>query len=74
MVNLSATFFRWHFVWVSVNMLQYKKIDVSEGVDDVNKQVHQKNACFAIIGTLKMLDLNHMFVASVVMYWWLLMS
>ena len=22
------------------------------------KQVHQKNVCFAIIGTLKMLDLN----------------
>ena len=28
------------------------------------KQVHQKNACFVIIGTLKMLDLdfNQMFV------------
>ena len=28
------------------------------------KQVHQKNACFVIIGTLKMLDLTlkHMFV------------
>ena len=27
------------------------------------KQVHQKNACFVFIGTLKMLDLylNHMF-------------
>ena len=34
------------------------------------KQVHQKNVCFAIIGTLKMFDLNltHMFVINVVMY------
>ena len=29
-------FFRWHFVWVSVKMLQYERIDVSEGID-VNK-------------------------------------
>ena len=28
-------FFRWHFVWI-IKMLQYKKIDVSEGID-VNK-------------------------------------
>ena len=34
------------------------------------KQVCQKNVCFAIIGTLKMLDLglNHIFVINVVMY------
>ena len=34
------------------------------------KQVHQKNVCFVIIGTLKMLDLNlnHMFVINVMMY------
>ena len=34
------------------------------------KQVHQKNVCFVIIGTLKMLDLNlnHMFVTNVTMY------
>ena len=34
------------------------------------KQVHQKNVCFVIIGTLKMFDLNltHMFVINVVMY------
>ena len=29
-------FFRWHFVWVSIEMLQYKKIDPSEGID-INK-------------------------------------
>ena len=29
-------FFRWRFVWVSVKILQYEKIDVSEGID-VNK-------------------------------------
>ena len=46
-----------------IRMLQYEKIDVSEGID-TNKQVHQKNVCFVIIGALKMLDLNlnHMFV------------
>ena len=40
------------------------------------KQIHQKNACFAIIGTLKILDsiLNHMFVTNVMMFWWLLMN
>ena len=34
------------------------------------KQVHQKNVCFVIIGTLKMLDLNlnHMFVINVMMF------
>ena len=34
------------------------------------KQAYQKNACFVIIGTLKMLDLNlnHMFVINVMMF------
>ena len=34
------------------------------------KQVYQKNVCFVIKGTLKMLDLNlnHMFVINVTMY------
>ena len=34
------------------------------------KQVYQKNVCFAIIGTLMMLDLNsnRMFVINVTMY------
>ena len=33
------------------------------------KQMHQKNVCFVIIGTLKMLDLNlnHVFVINVVL-------
>ena len=36
----------------------------------LTKQVHQKNVRFAIIGTLKMSDLNsnHMFVINVTMY------
>ena len=40
------------------------------------KEVHQKNVCFVIIGILKMLDLNLncVFVANVMMYWWLLMN
>ena len=34
------------------------------------KQVHQKNVCFVIIGTLKMFDLNlnRMFVTNFMMY------
>ena len=34
------------------------------------KQVHQKNVCFVIIGTLKMLDLNMncMFVINITTY------
>ena len=36
----------------------------------LTNQVHQKNLCVAIIGTLKMLDLNlnHMFVTNAMMY------
>ena len=50
-------------------MLQYQKIDASEGID-ANKQVCQKSICFTIIGTLKMLDLNlnPMFVTNVMTY------
>ena len=67
-------FLRWRFVWI-VKMLQYRKIDVSEGIY-INKQLHQNNVCFVIIGTLKMLNLNsnHMFVTNITMYWWLLMN
>ena len=34
------------------------------------KQMHQKNVCFIIIGSLKMFDLNlnRMFVTNVMMY------
>ena len=37
---------------------------------ELRKQVHQKNVCFVIIGTLKRLDLNfnQMFVTNVSMY------
>ena len=36
----------------------------------LTKQVHQKNVCFVIIGTLKMLDLNlnRMFETNVIMF------
>ena len=36
----------------------------------LTKQVCQKNVCFAIIGTLKMLDsgLNHMFVINIITF------
>ena len=36
MVNFIHNFFRRHFVWVRVKMLQYERIDISEGID-VNK-------------------------------------
>ena len=38
-------------------MLQYEKMDVSEGID-INERSTSKNVCFVIIGTLKKLDLN----------------
>ena len=40
------------------------------------KQVHPKNVCFVIIGSLKMFDLNlkYMLVINVKMFWWLHMS
>ena len=52
-------------------MLQYQKIDVSEGID-VNKTGASKecNVSFATFGFLKMLDLNlkNMFVIEVMIY------
>ena len=50
-------------------MLQYEKMDVSEGID-INETSTSKNVCFVIIGTIKKLDLNlsHMFVINVKMY------
>ena len=50
-------------------MLQYQKVDVSEGID-VKKQVHQKNVTFVTIGFLKMLDSNlkSIFVMDVMIY------
>ena len=38
-------------------MLEYDRIDISEGID-VNKQVHQKNVIFPAIGILKILALG----------------
>ena len=50
-------------------MLQYKKIDVSEGID-VNKTSASKECSFVTIGFLKILDLNlkNMFVINVMIY------
>ena len=50
-------------------MLQYEKNDVSKGIE-TNKTSASKNVCFAIIGILKLLDLNlnSMFVINVTMY------
>ena len=50
-------------------MLQYEKIDVSEGID-TNKTSASKECMNVIIGTLKMLDLNskRMFEINVTMY------
>ena len=68
MVNVIHNFLWTTLLGVSVKMLQYKKIDLSERID--TNKVHQKNVCFVIIGTLKMLDLNltHMFVTNVTIY------
>ena len=56
-----------HFM--NYKMLQYEKMDVSEGID-VNKQVHQKNMSFVSIGFLKISDLNlkNMFVMDLMIY------
>ena len=50
-------------------MLQYEKIDASEGID-VNKTSASKECEFVTIGFLKMLDLNlkSMFVMDVMIY------
>ena len=47
-------------------MLEYDRIDISEGLI-VIKQVHQKNMIFATIGILKILvlSMNHKFVMVV---------
>ena len=38
-------------------MLEYDRIDISEGID-VNKKMHQKNLIFVTIGILKILVLS----------------
>ena len=50
-------------------MLQCNRIDISEGID-INKQTHQKNVKFVIIGTLKILvlNMNRIFVMVVMVY------
>ena len=49
-------------------MLQYKKIDLSEGID--SNKASALNVCLCHFGTLKMLHLNlsHMFVINVTMH------
>ena len=50
-------------------MLQYERLMFQKKLMLI-KKVCQKNVCFAIIGILKMLDLNlnHMFVIDVMIY------
>ena len=40
-------------------MLEYDRIDISEGID-VNKKMHQKNVIFVTIGILKIMSLLFM--------------
>ena len=51
-------------------MLEYGRIDISEGID-INKQTRQKNVKFVIIGTLKILvlNMNQIFVMVVMVYY-----
>ena len=58
-----------------IKMMQFEKLIFQKELTLV-KHVHQKNVCFVINGTLKMLNLNlnHMFVINIMMYWWLIMS
>ena len=48
-------------------MLEYDRIDISEGTD-VNKTSASKNAIFVTIGVLKILvlSMNHIFVIVVI--------
>ena len=51
-------------------MLQYQKIDVSEGIDINKTNASKKNVSFVTIGFLKILHLNlkNMFVINVMIY------
>ena len=48
-------------------MLEYDRIDISEGID-VNEQVDQKNVIFVTIGISKILvlSMNHIFAMAVI--------
>ena len=48
---------------MNYKMLEYDKIDISEGID-VNKTNKSKDVCFVIIGTFynKILAIDHIFV------------
>ena len=50
MVNIIHKFFYVN-VRITYKNATIQKNDVSEGID-TNKQLHQKNVCFLIIGTL----------------------
>ena len=47
-------------------MLEYNRIDISEGID-IKKQIHQKSVKFVITDTLKIsfLIMNHIFAVVV---------
>ena len=69
MVNISPKFFYTNARISYKNVTVQKKLMFQKELT-LLKQVHQKNASFVIIGTLKMLDLdlNRMFVTNVTMY------
>ena len=48
-------------------MLEYDRIDISEGID-LNKQINQKNVCFVIIGIfyIRTLVMDHIFMMVVI--------
>ena len=52
-----------------IKMMQFEKLIFQKELTLV-KHEHQKNVCFVINGTLKMLNLNlnHMFVINIMMY------
>ena len=63
-------------VCMSYKILQYDRVDVSEGID-INKTSASKDVILVIIGILKMLviNFNNMFVIVAVVYQqWLIMS
>ena len=67
-ITLPTTFFRWHFVWI-IKMLQYERIDASEGID-VNKTSLSKECELCHYWFFKDVDLNlkSIFVMDVMIY------
>ena len=73
--KLYPQFFLDDSLYESLNCCNIKKLMFQKELTLI-KQLLQKNACFGIIGMLKMLDLdlNLMFVINITTFWWLLMN